>query len=79
MFDPPPSEAQEGITTLPLPFDDADLLHVLDTDEEDQDHHDLGIETKPHEILYPYPAVAAATVLPKFLKFWAPPHHLELL
>ena len=24
------------------------------------------------------PSVAAATVLPKFLKFWAPPHDLAL-
>ena len=33
LCDPPPSEAQEGITTLPLPFDDDDLLHVLYSDE----------------------------------------------
>ena len=55
MCDPPPSKAQEGITTLPIPFDDDDdLLHVLDSDEEDQDQHDLGIEVEPHEILDPY-------------------------
>ena len=40
LFDAPPSEAQEGITTLPLPFDDDDLLHVSDSDEEDQDQQD---------------------------------------
>ena len=27
------------------------MLHVSDTDEEDQDQHDLGIETASHEIL----------------------------
>ena len=47
------SEAQEGITTIPLPFDDDDLLHVSDTDEEDQYQHDLGIEVESHEILDP--------------------------
>ena len=56
LCDPPPSEAQEGITTLPLPFDDDDLLHVLDSDEEDQYQHDLSIEVEPHEILDPDPA-----------------------
>ena len=55
LFDLPPSEAQEGITTLPLPFDDDDFLHVSDSDEEDQDQHDLGIEDEPHEIIDPYP------------------------
>ena len=28
--------------------------------------------------LIAFPPVAAATVLPKFLKFWAPPHDLAL-
>ena len=51
LCDPPPSEAQEGITTLSLPFNDDDLLHALDLDEERKDQHDLGIEAKPHEIL----------------------------
>ena len=52
----PPSETQEGITTLPPPFDDDDLLHVSDLDEEDQDHqHDPAIETESHEILDPDP------------------------
>ena len=37
LCDPPPSEAQEVITTLPLPFDDDDLLHVSDLDEEEPD------------------------------------------
>ena len=35
LFDLPPSEAQEGITTLPLPFDDDDLSHVSYLDEEE--------------------------------------------
>ena len=56
MCDPPPYEAQEGITTLPLPFDDDDLLHFLDGYEEDQDQHDRGIEFESHEILDQYPA-----------------------
>ena len=55
LCDTPPSEAQEGITTLPLPFDDDDLLHVSDSDEEDQIQHDIVIEAKPHVILDPYP------------------------
>ena len=29
------------------------MLHVLDTDEEDQNQHDLSIEDKSHEILDP--------------------------
>ena len=53
MCDPPPSEAQEGITTLSLPFNDDDLLHALDLDEERKDQHDLGIEAEPHLILDP--------------------------
>ena len=36
LCDAPPSEAQEGITTFPLPFDDDDLLHVSYSDEENQ-------------------------------------------
>ena len=55
LCDPPPSKAQEGITTLPLHFDDDDLLYVLDSDEEDQIQHDLVIEAEPHEILDPDP------------------------
>ena len=55
MFDLPPYEAQECITTLPLPFYDDDLSHVSILDEEDQDQHDLGIEAKPHEIIDPDP------------------------
>ena len=55
LCDPSPSEALEGITTLPLPFDDDDLLHVSNSYEEDQDQHDLGIEAEPHEILDPDP------------------------
>ena len=55
MCDPPPIEAQEGTTTLPLPFDDDDLLPVSYSNEEDQDQHDLGILAGPHEILDPNP------------------------
>ena len=50
LVDAPPSKAQEGITTLPPFFDDDDLLHVSDSDEEDQDQHDLVIEAEHHEI-----------------------------
>ena len=55
LFYLPPSKAQEGITTLPLPFYDDDLSHVSDSYEENQDQHDLGIEVEPHEILDPDP------------------------
>ena len=51
LCDAPPFEAQEGIINLPLPFDNDDLLHVSDLDEEDQDQHDPVIEAEPHEIL----------------------------
>ena len=37
LCDAPPSKAQKGINTLPPIFDDDDLLHVSDSDEEDQD------------------------------------------
>ena len=47
LFDLPPFEAQEGITTLPLPFDDDDLSRVSYSDEEEQDQHDLDIEVEP--------------------------------
>ena len=53
LCDPPTSEAQEGITTLPLPFDDDYLSHVLDSDEEEPKQHDLGIEAEPHDIIDP--------------------------
>ena len=56
MCDPPSFEAQEGITTLKLYFDDDYLLHVSYSDEEDQDQNDLGIEDEPHEILDPNPS-----------------------
>ena len=55
LCDPPPSKEQDHITTLPLPFDDHDLLHVSNIDEEDQYQHDLGIEAESHEILDPDP------------------------
>ena len=45
----PPSEAQEGISTLPLPFYDNDLSHVSYSDEEEKYHRDLDIEVVPHE------------------------------
>ena len=53
LFDLPPSEAQESITTLPKPFDDDILSHVSESnlDEEEQDQHDLDIEVVPHENL----------------------------
>ena len=55
MYDAPPSQAQEGINTLPHFFDDGDLLHVSDSDEEDQYQRDPIIETESHEILEPNP------------------------
>ena len=54
MFDLPPSKAQEGITTLPLPFVDDILSHVSYSDEEEQYQHDLDIDVVPHEYLDPY-------------------------
>ena len=53
MLDLPPSEAQEGVTTLPLPFDDDILSHVSDSDEAKQDQHDIDIEVVPHGNLDP--------------------------
>ena len=55
MLDLPPFEAQEGINTLPFPFDDDILSHVSYLDEEKQDQHDLDIEVVPHENLDPDP------------------------
>ena len=55
MYDAPPSKAQEGINTLPSPFDDDIFSHVLDSDEEEQDQYDLGIDVVPHENLDPDP------------------------
>ena len=37
LCDASPSKAKEGINTLPPIFYDDDLLHVSDSDEEDQD------------------------------------------
>ena len=56
LFELPPSEAQEGITTLPLLFDDDILSHVSYSNEEEQYQHDLDIEVVPHEDLDPDPA-----------------------
>ena len=53
LLDLPPSEAQEGINTLPFPFDDDILSHVSDSDEEEHDQHDIDIEPEPHENLDP--------------------------
>ena len=39
---------EEGINTLPFPFEDDMLSHVSDSDEEEQDQHDLDIEVVPH-------------------------------
>ena len=36
LCDTPPSEEKEGITTLPLPFDDDAFLYDFDSDEEDR-------------------------------------------
>ena len=55
LFDLPPSKAQEVINTLPFPFDDDIFSHVLDSNEEEQDQHDLDIEVVPHENLDPNP------------------------
>ena len=52
MLDLPPSEAQEGMNTLPLPFDDDILSHVSYSDEEKQDQYELDIEVEPHENIY---------------------------
>ena len=49
LLDLPPSEAQEGINTLPFPFDDDMLSHVSDSYEEEKYRHDLNIEDEPHE------------------------------
>ena len=51
LLDLPESDAQEGINTLPFPFDDDILSHVSDLDEEEQDQHDLDNEVVPHEDL----------------------------
>ena len=51
LFDLPPYKAQDGITTLPLPFDDDIFSHVSDSYEEEQDQHDIDIEAEPHENL----------------------------
>ena len=51
MYDASPSKAQEGIKNITSIFDDDYLLHVSDSDEEDQYQHDPVIEAEPHEIL----------------------------
>ena len=38
----------------------------------------MEVVTDHNVTLLDYDCVAAATVLPKFLKFWAPPHDLAL-
>ena len=55
MCDAPPSKAGEGINNIPPIFNDDDLLHVSDSDEE-EDQHDPAIEVEPHEILDPDPS-----------------------
>ena len=52
LLDLPQYEAQEGVNTLPFPFDDDILSHVLDSDEEEKYRHYLDIEVVPHENLY---------------------------
>ena len=55
LHDPPQSEAEGGIKTLQIPFDNDILYHVSDSDDEEQDKHDLDIEVVPHENLDPNP------------------------
>ena len=50
LYDTHPS-TQEGITISPPIFYEDDVLHVLDSDEEDHIKHDPVIETKSQEIL----------------------------
>ena len=54
LHDTPP-KTQEGITISPPIFDDDDVLHVLDSDEEDHIQHDPIIETGSQQILDPDP------------------------
>ena len=56
LLDPPQYEAQGGINTLSFPLDDDILSHVSDSNNEEQDQHDLDIEVVPHENLDPNPA-----------------------
>ena len=56
LLDPPQSEAQGGINTLPFPFDDDILSHVSYSDDEEQDQDDLDIHVVSHENLHPNPA-----------------------
>ena len=55
LHDPPQSEVEEGINTLSFPFDDGVLSNVLDSEDEEQDQHDLDFEFEPQEILDLYP------------------------
>ena len=48
LLDPPQFEEKRGIKTLSFPFDDDTLSHVSDSDDEEQDQHDLDIEVVPH-------------------------------
>ena len=43
----------KDINTLPFPFDDDILSHVSDSDDEEQDQHDLDIEVVARESLDP--------------------------
>ena len=53
LIDPPQFEEKGGINTLPFPFDDDFLSHVSDSDDEEQDQHDIDIEVVPQDDLDP--------------------------
>ena len=56
LHDPPQFEAEEGINTLSFPFYVDIFSHVSDSEDEEQDHHDLDIKFIPQENLDPDPA-----------------------
>ena len=55
LLNPPQSEVEGGINTLPFPFDDDILSYVSNPNEEEQDQHDLDIEVVPLDNLDLYP------------------------
>ena len=56
LYDEPPSKEQEGINTLPFPFDDDILSHVSYSNEEEQYGNYIHIEVVPHDNIDPNPA-----------------------
>ena len=55
VHDPPQAEIEEGINTLSFPFAKDDVFsNVLDSKDEEQDHHDLDIKIEPQYDLDPY-------------------------